>query len=246
MSESVVYFVQAGNYIKIGTTTNLRARLAALQNGSPFPISLLHTIPGDTEKEKAFQRQFHKSRIRGEWYEVTPELRQFIETGIIPRPPAPMKQTINEPAFQPNFVIEPLGGVISVNRHVPQHAKGEDVIAHIKFHTYLVIAAVVEADVQFDTLNVTFTYPLSGEGVEVARAAFTREQCWYIATPYVHFFGALAHATSVTIHPAFEPWEDFPPIVMDQDGRPIVDRLNPRLPTKPNQEEPHHGSNRMA
>lgn len=221
--ESVVYFVQAGEFIKIGTTTNLRARIAALQNGSPFPITLLHTLPGACEKERAIQKHFYEFRIRGEWYEDAPELRRFIEKGIVPQLPTPLKQPPRAPLLQPDCTIEPQDGVISVSGHVPPHAKGEDVVTFIKFHTYLVIDTVVEAGVEFDALNIAFDYPLSGEKIEVARASFTREKCLYIVTPYVHFFGALEFATSIEFHPALAQWKDFPSIVIGPHGRPIVD-----------------------
>ncbi|APQ42601.1 hypothetical protein phi16_gp098 [Corynebacterium phage phi16] len=71
---SVVYYIQFQNLIKIGTTSDLRVRMAEL----PWDALLL-TEPGSYEKERERHLQFNDARHQGEWFHPTPELLTFIE-----------------------------------------------------------------------------------------------------------------------------------------------------------------------
>jgi len=77
---SVVYFIAANEtLVKIGTTANLRARLSALQTSSIHTLRLLATIPGGPTLEKLLHKQFRHARVRGEWFERTPELEELLQ-----------------------------------------------------------------------------------------------------------------------------------------------------------------------
>lgn len=78
MTDSIVYFIQAGEFVKIGTTTNLKSRLISIKTHSPFAPKVLCAIPGDTSREFAIHSRFEKSRANGEWFMDSPELRAFI------------------------------------------------------------------------------------------------------------------------------------------------------------------------
>lgn len=76
--EAVVYYVTFGDRIKIGTTTNLRQRLADTQYDR-----LLATEPGGYAVERQRHRQFGHLRVttRGrEWFSASPDLLAFIAT----------------------------------------------------------------------------------------------------------------------------------------------------------------------
>jgi hypothetical protein len=65
------------NMIKIGTTTNPRARLAQLRTGSAFPIDYAYiaaTSGEPAEVEAAAHRLLEKHRCNGEWFDVAPEM----------------------------------------------------------------------------------------------------------------------------------------------------------------------------
>lgn len=53
--------------IKIGRTTDIRKRLAALQCGAGQPLAVLGVIPGDVERE--LHIRFAGLRVHGEWFE---------------------------------------------------------------------------------------------------------------------------------------------------------------------------------
>lgn len=77
-----VYFVHApdANLVKIGATTNLRARLLALQNASPVPLVLIQSIAGGKDEERVLHQRWAHLRSHGEWFEASPELMHFIRT----------------------------------------------------------------------------------------------------------------------------------------------------------------------
>jgi len=72
----VVYYIQMNEYIKIGTTTRLRQRLATF---SARPKDLLAIEPGGKERERERHLQFRASRVdRGELFAPTPKLLTHI------------------------------------------------------------------------------------------------------------------------------------------------------------------------
>lgn len=66
----MIYFVQHGDGgpIKVGTTTNLKRRIEALQNASPENLKLLATIDGGPNEEKILHSIMREERLRGEWF----------------------------------------------------------------------------------------------------------------------------------------------------------------------------------
>lgn len=88
---SVVYFVQAGDAgpIKIGTTDDLRTRVAALQTAHYEELRLLGTIPGGPAIERVWHGRFGEERIRGEWFRPSVALVLAVESavGVVTTPP---------------------------------------------------------------------------------------------------------------------------------------------------------------
>lgn len=78
---SVVYFIRAGDRIKIGVTSNISRRMQALQTGHPEMLDLLHTMPGGRREERQFHEQFRALRIRNsEWFICAGELAELLDT----------------------------------------------------------------------------------------------------------------------------------------------------------------------
>lgn len=100
MGTAYVYFIQAGEdpALKIGSTVNtLHSRLMSLQTSTHQELRLLGAIdvhegfgedqPNRIELarvamrlERMIQRQFAADRIHGQWFNLTEELREFIQT----------------------------------------------------------------------------------------------------------------------------------------------------------------------
>ncbi len=73
--ESVVYYLRFDRRVKIGTTTDLRQRLAVLPHDQ-----LLAIEPGGIMLERERHQQFHPYRLHGEWFSMGDELMQHIRT----------------------------------------------------------------------------------------------------------------------------------------------------------------------
>jgi hypothetical protein len=68
---SRVYVVSAtgSRLVKIGVTTNLKVRLAALQQTSPSELVVLWHTSGGLNLERAIHQRFWKKRLHGEWFD---------------------------------------------------------------------------------------------------------------------------------------------------------------------------------
>jgi hypothetical protein len=76
-SGSIVYFLQAGSFIKIGITTgDPRRRIDQLQTGCPYEIRVLGCIPGGRALEQKLHKKFSAFRAHGEWFRMNPEILQ--------------------------------------------------------------------------------------------------------------------------------------------------------------------------
>lgn len=76
---AAVYFIQDGEFVKIGATSNGARpdkRLDALQTGNPRELTLRCVIAGDLER--AFHNHFRLLRVRGEWFRIDDELEAFM------------------------------------------------------------------------------------------------------------------------------------------------------------------------
>jgi hypothetical protein len=79
---SIVYFIQAvvGGPIKIGRTTALLKRLAQLQEGCPFTLNVLCTMPGEAAAERALHVRFRADVIGGECFAPSADIIAFVES----------------------------------------------------------------------------------------------------------------------------------------------------------------------
>lgn len=70
---SVVYYMRIGNRCKIGFSTNIAARLEAIN-----PEELLATEPGGQAQEAARHGQFRKLHTHGEWFRYEDALMEHV------------------------------------------------------------------------------------------------------------------------------------------------------------------------
>ena len=77
---SYVYFIGADvGLIKIGQTSAPLCRLSAFNLGSPIELRFLALIVGGAKEERKYQARFADLRVRGEWFERSPEILRFIK-----------------------------------------------------------------------------------------------------------------------------------------------------------------------
>ena len=74
----MIYFVRAGRNVKIGVAEDPRSRIATLQTASPVTLKIMAIAPGSFEEERAYHALFANNHKRGEWYRITPDIKQAI------------------------------------------------------------------------------------------------------------------------------------------------------------------------
>jgi hypothetical protein len=74
----VIYFIETQGMVKIGYSNDPRRRFHNLSIGCPTKCSLVAVIEGSMSEEKDIHEMFKANRIRGEWFEFTPEINTFI------------------------------------------------------------------------------------------------------------------------------------------------------------------------
>ncbi|MDQ1831956.1 GIY-YIG nuclease family protein [Massilia scottii] len=91
VAEEFVYFVTAGAFVKIGKTTGQPgSRMAGLQTGCPYPMTLAAHEPGGIKEEFALHRRFAAQRVRadGEWFHNEGPLRAYVQALAVKKIPA--------------------------------------------------------------------------------------------------------------------------------------------------------------
>lgn len=80
MAEWVYFLRDTGTgRIKIGTTSDVAARLRQLSTGASHPLVLLGTMCGGRALEAALHSRFDRHRVHLEWFAAAPELLDFID-----------------------------------------------------------------------------------------------------------------------------------------------------------------------
>lgn len=77
----MVYFVKAGDYIKIGYSKNEKAfktRLSSYKTSCPFEVEVLGTLDGGVEEERNIMNYFIKFHTRGEWFNYDESILEYI------------------------------------------------------------------------------------------------------------------------------------------------------------------------
>lgn len=77
-ANSYVYFLHAGEFIKIGFSAKPHERISTLQTGSPHKLQLVLVIEGGKEKESELHGRFNKWRYHGEWFYYSDEIKSFV------------------------------------------------------------------------------------------------------------------------------------------------------------------------
>jgi T5orf172 domain len=76
--QSWVYFIGDGRRVKIGTAIDPYTRMLDLQCGSPYELELYAVMAGGRSEEAKLHRQFNADWRHGEWFDLGPHIREFI------------------------------------------------------------------------------------------------------------------------------------------------------------------------
>lgn len=78
--DDCIYIIYSAGHVKIGVSSNVTRRSHSFRTASPVPVVLLAKIEGSNELEVTVHRRFADHRITGEWFKLSPEVREFIAT----------------------------------------------------------------------------------------------------------------------------------------------------------------------
>lgn len=81
----MIYFLQAGPYVKIGFTNGIRTRLNDLQVGCPYKQQLLGTLDGDERLEFKIHDLADNHHYRAEWFHLRGDLKRWLSGADICR-----------------------------------------------------------------------------------------------------------------------------------------------------------------
>lgn len=87
----MIYFIQTLNPmldidkgpIKIGFTDDIKSRVQQCQVGNPYLIRTLGTMFGFVKEERELHVRFCSSYLRGEWFNYSDELRDYIKENAV-------------------------------------------------------------------------------------------------------------------------------------------------------------------
>lgn len=78
-SDTFVYFIQFGTAVKIGFSKDVRRRAADLQTAQAYIAWIRYVIRGGAKMEWYFHNRFKKWKIRGELFEFSQEIQDFLK-----------------------------------------------------------------------------------------------------------------------------------------------------------------------
>lgn len=73
-----VYFIACEGFVKIGTSSDVKARLRTMRAMNPLPLTLLLVIVGGQPVEREMHMRFAAHRHRDEWFRLDGDLREFL------------------------------------------------------------------------------------------------------------------------------------------------------------------------
>jgi hypothetical protein len=73
-----IYFVQAGDFVKIGQSKEWKQRLRFLQTGMPHEITPILVFADRPVLEKKLHSRFKADRVRGEWFRLSQQIIDYI------------------------------------------------------------------------------------------------------------------------------------------------------------------------
>ena len=81
---SWVYFLRAGDRLKVGFSRNPEQRIETLKTGCPDPIILLGTMLGGRKEERQIHSTLKNFRANGEWFDLSAESVKTYLSAILP------------------------------------------------------------------------------------------------------------------------------------------------------------------
>ena len=81
----MIYFIveEGDEYVKIGYSRKPLKRIVSIMHGNPRQLSIALIIDGGMALERALHERFKETRVNGEWFEMTDEIRHVLREDAI-------------------------------------------------------------------------------------------------------------------------------------------------------------------
>lgn len=94
--QGYVYFLRAGNTVKIGFSKNLRGRQEKLRNGNAYPVFICKFVKGTRATERAYHKRY------AEWFDLRGRLAKYLEMHFRP---VDLPDPANDPEPEMDIVL---------------------------------------------------------------------------------------------------------------------------------------------
>jgi hypothetical protein len=114
---SKVYFIKAGDSIKIGVSVDIPRRMSELRVGCAHKLELIATIDGSYAEESRLHAALDQHRLRGEWFSDCEEVRDVISHalsyGVASLQPKPRQFYLDDSESQLRPIMIRINGVMT-------------------------------------------------------------------------------------------------------------------------------------
>ena len=153
----MIYFIKHTDFVKIGYTGDISARLTQLQISCPVKLNVLGLIDGNLEDEAIYHEKFKHLSSSGEWFKYSEELSKFIETldkelmwkhGFEKHMTSPIG-IIKSCRLEKNISLEELGNLMGITKQAVLDMEKREI------HGSISIKSVIKA---LDVMGYRFEY----------------------------------------------------------------------------------------
>lgn len=84
---TILYFIQCGQFVKVGITTDIDKRVNALKAGNPYPLRVASVVDIPSAFDRLVERRVHGAlhvyAVGREWFRLKPHLARRVAMPIV-------------------------------------------------------------------------------------------------------------------------------------------------------------------
>jgi hypothetical protein len=118
----MIYFIACPETqaVKIGYATDPIRRFSKIQSDTPGELSILGVEDGGKDRESQLHRQFAADRRRGEWFNLSTDIRAHIATlpeFLVPKKRKPLGGSLGQWLIENNLTLEAFATLAKTNKN---------------------------------------------------------------------------------------------------------------------------------
>jgi hypothetical protein len=91
-----LYFIRAGDFVKIGRARDVRQRASAIRCACPLEIEEIIIHQGRGDEERLLHRSFRGDHVRGEWFKWSDRIERRARHPVLSLPPDEVQRRYEE------------------------------------------------------------------------------------------------------------------------------------------------------